>query len=133
MAKYKYVPVDIYKRGIHIFIGSRTELRRWANKYFEDDKEYRDLIELINETEVKSEAAVFWYNKSTGDGIIEIPKFPYTSKEIAYCTHECLHATCNLLDFVGVEYVPNGSNESFTYLLEHFVYNLLNKDTYKTA
>lgn len=131
MGKYKFIPVSIYKREIGVFIGSRTEFRNWVEKEYKNDEDYRGLVDLIQDSGVRTEAASFWYNESTGDGIIELPKFPKTPREIAECTHEALHATFQILDFVGVSYEKDGSNESFTYLLEHIVNNILTIGTYK--
>jgi hypothetical protein len=34
MAKVKYIPCDIYKRGISIFIGSLKEFKAWVKKEY---------------------------------------------------------------------------------------------------
>lgn len=132
MAKYKFIPVSIYKREIGIFIGSRNDFKNWIEEEYKEDDSYQGLVNLIQDTGTRTEAASFWYNESTGDGIIELPKFPKTSREIAECAHEALHATFQILDFVGVDYEKDGSNESFTYLLEHLLYNILNQNSYNT-
>lgn len=133
MAKYKYIPIDIYKRGIYVFIGNHKEFKRWVTEYFDDDPKYKGLIEYVQDLERDNALASFWYNSKTGDGIIEIPKMPRTPSEIAYCTHECLHAAFHVLDYIGVEYESNGNNESFTYMLEHLVKNLLDINDYHIA
>lgn len=132
MAKYKFIPISIFKREIGVFVGSREDFRNWAKEEYKQDDSYQELIELIQNSPRRTEAASFWYNGSTGDGIIELPKFPKTPREISACTHECLHATFQVLDFCNIEYEKDGSNESFTYLLEYIVYNILNGESYKT-
>lgn len=132
MAKFKFIPINIYKRDIGVFIGSRREFKAWVIDYYNSDGRYSGLIEYIQDTRKDTAVASFWYNELTGDGIIELPKLPKTPKEIAICSHEALHATFQILDFVSVEYVRDGSNESFTYLLEHILYNILDVSNYKT-
>lgn len=131
MAKVKCIPINTYKRGIYIFAGKHEEFVKWIQKEFANDRDFEGLINLVLNSEEQGLAS-FWWNGITGDGIIEIPKIPRTSKEIAYCAHECLHATFHVLDYAGVEYVQKGSNESFTYLHEQILYNLLITEDYKT-
>lgn len=131
MAKYKIIPLDLFKRSIIVFIGSHKEFKRWIPYYFGDDKEYDSLIELVEENNYNDVQASFWYNGTTGEGIIELPKMPRTPKEIAYTAHEALHATFHTLDYCGIEYIKNGSNETFTYLLELIISNLLEIENYK--
>lgn len=133
MAKFKFIEVGIYKRGIHVFIGNHRDFKRWVAEYFADDDEYQGLIDYVQEVDKNDALASFWYNGNTGDGIIEIPKFPRTPKEIAYCAHECLHATFHMLDYVGIEYDKDDSGEAHTYLLEYLLKNLLEIDNYYNA
>lgn len=133
MAKYQYILVPEYKRGIWIFIGNHREFKHWVSDHFKDDEEYQGMIKYICDKEYKNAIANFWYDKNTGDGIIEIPKFPRSPEEIGYCAHECLHAVFNLLDFVGVKYDKESSGETHTYLLEYLLSNLLTLDNYKVV
>lgn len=131
MAKTKYIPINTYKRGIYIFVGRHNEFKNWVKDTFSNDKNYEDFVNYVVNSEDQGLAS-FWWNKSDGVGIIKIPKQPRTASEIAYCSHECLHATFFLLDYAGVEYVKEGNNEAFTYLHEQIIYNLLNLEDYKT-
>lgn len=130
MAKYKQIYLDIYKRSVFIFIGSHNQFVDWVTDEFKNDYRYQGFIKYVHEVEKKTSLASFWYNGSTGEGVIEIPKFPKTPTEIAYCTHECLHATFNILDYVGIEYNKDSSGEAHTYLLEYLVKELLTLNDY---
>ena len=133
MAKVKYIPCDIYKRGITVFIGSVQELKRWVQHEYKDESEkcFVNMIEHLPET--SSSAASFNYNNMDGQGIVHIYKFPRTPKEIATLEHELLHATFHVLNFCNVLYDSESNNESFTYLLEHLTRCALEKEGYKNV
>lgn len=128
MAKVKYIPCDIYKRGIEIFIGSPKELKEYFKKNYnedEDDRKFNYSLENCN-------YGIADFHCGNGYGIVRIPKFPNTPEEIAYTAHELLHATMWVLWYCGVEYSnDNINNEHYTYLLEHLVRNTLEKKGYK--
>lgn len=129
MAKYKLITVNIFKRGIMIYIGNHNTFVRFVKEYFKDDSSYEDLVNFIRDSNYDNPAASCWFNRNTGEAIIELKRFPKTPSEIAIATHECLHAVIHVLYFCGVDFVPDGNNETYTYLLEHLVKNLLeNKD-----
>lgn len=128
MAKIKYIRCDIYKRGIYIFIGSPQELIAWSEKTFKSE-DYKEFNEGLKECSYGE--ADFHYTNEDGCGLVRIPKFPKTPAEIAYTTHELLHATMWLLWYCGVEYDPEGANEAYTYLLEHLVRNTFEKEGYE--
>jgi len=46
MAKVKYVRCDPYKRGIHVFIGSLEELKKWvATEYsYPGEEDFRNYV-----------------------------------------------------------------------------------------
>lgn len=44
IAKVKYIPCDIYKRGINIFIGTPSQLIEWARKTYNDDEDDAEFI-----------------------------------------------------------------------------------------
>ena len=46
MAKEKYIPIDIYKRCIHVFIGTLDEFKAWVENYFDDDSE-QDFVKMV--------------------------------------------------------------------------------------
>lgn len=128
MAKVKYIPCDIYKRGIEMFIGSPKELKEYCQKNYNEDEDDREFNYSLEHCSYG--LADFHYGN--GYGIVRIPKFPSTPEEIAYTTHELLHATMWILWYCGVEYNnDNINNESYTYLLEHLVRNALEKKGYE--
>jgi hypothetical protein len=73
------------------------------------------------------------YDSVSGQWIIHIPNFSfdYDPVEISNLSHELLHATHGILDFVGIEYTYGGSNEAYTYLHEFLLKNALREKGYK--
>lgn len=132
MAKVKYIPCDIYKRGVFVFIGNYNELTLWVKAKY-SDKEYEEFITSLEKSDVG--LADFHWNNEAGEGIIRIPKFPKTPMEIAYTGHEVLHATNYILGYCGVYYDNEfaSPNEAYTYLFEHLLYNTLLKEGYKNV
>ena len=75
--------------------------------------------------------ASFNWDSAGGTGAVLIPKMPKTPKETAALIHELMHATFWVLDLWRVDYDPNGSNEAFTYLMEHLTRNALENIGYE--
>lgn len=132
MAKYQFIDVAQFKRGIYVFIGRHSEFVDWVTETFKNDKDYSGFVKYVREEEYLNPAGTFWYNQYTGDGVVELSKFPRTPAEIAASAHECLHAVFNMLDFLGINYDKQSSGESHCYLLEYFIFRLLTQDNYKT-
>lgn len=132
MIKWKYIEVPEYKRGIWIFIGNHNAFKDWITDYFKNDIEYHNLIDYVKEQPEVNPSGTFWHNEATGDGIIEIAKFPSTPREIAALCHECLHAVFIMLDFLGINYDKNSHGENHCYLDEYFIANILTPYDYKT-
>lgn len=132
MAEVKYIPCDIYKRGIWVFVGTLDELKLWVEKEFtcEDENEFVDMVLGLKK---RNEMASFNYDMLNGQGVVHIYKFPTGSKEYAALSHELLHATFHVLNFCNVEYAYDGNNEAFTYLLEHLMRNALEREGYKVV
>ena len=133
MAKVKYIPVDIYKRCIYVFIGTLEELRTWIKKEYCDSSEedFVSMVMSLKEEEVGM--ASFNWETNNGTGVILLPEYPESPKEIAALTHELLHATFFILDMCHVDYNSSGSNEAFTYLMEYLTRNGLEKEGYEEA
>lgn len=129
MAKYKVINIDLYRRDITVFIGSHEEFKDWVTS-IAAPKSWEQLIESVVYSDDDSIGS-YWYNINNGNGIIELPKHPKTPEEIATASHEALHATFRLLDYVGVEYMRNGSNEPFTYTLEYIVNGIMDFKNYE--
>ena len=130
-AEVKYIPIDIYKRCIYIFIGSLDEFKLWVKNTYTYDKEKEFVEMVLRLTEDTIGMASFNWDSAGGTGVVLIPKIPKTPKETAALIHELMHATFWILDFCHVDYDPNGSNEAFTYLMEHLTRNALEKENYK--
>ena len=136
MGKYKYIHCDVYKRGVSVFIGDCTSLKKWARKFCKEPNE-QDMVDFINrscsDTEYERlDVASRNYTSDSGQCIIHLPKFSfkYDIWEISNLSHELLHATTHILDFVGVEYRYGGSNEPYTYLHEYLLKQALEKKGY---
>lgn len=137
MAKYKYIHCDVFKRGVSIFIGDCDSLRKWAKKFYNAPQE-QDLIDVVNkyctkENYFTTDVAARQYGSDSGQWIIHLPKFSFTYNptEIATLSHELLHATHGMLDFLGVEYRYGEANEPYTYLHEYLLKNALMEKGYK--
>lgn len=126
-AKWKYIRADVYRRGITIFIGSREELNKFVEKAFKGMPKF---IEDVKESDGSHSLGTTWVEEG-GQSLIWIPKFPKTPTQIGNLSHEILHATFALLDYVGVEYRYDGPNEPYTYLQEYFLVKALTKRGYK--
>jgi len=130
-AKVKYIPIDIYKRYIYIFIGSLDEFKLWVKNTYIYDEE-KDFVNMVlGLTEDSIGMASFNWDSAGGTGAVLIPKMPKTPKETASLIHELMHATFWVLDLCHVDYDPNGSNEAFTYVMEHLTRNALEKEGYE--
>jgi hypothetical protein len=130
-AKVKYIPIDIYKRYIYVFIGTLGEFKSWAKNTYTYDIEKQFVEMVIGLTEDSIGMASFHWDSAGGTGVVLIPKMPKAPKEIAALIHELMHATFWILDLCHVDYDPNGNNEAFTYLMEHLTRNALEKEGYE--
>ena len=132
MAKKKYIPIDVYKRCIYIFIGSLSEFQIWTEEHFTDESE-REFVKMVQDlTESRVGMASFNFDYVNGVGVVLIPEYPHTPKEYAALAHELMHATFFIMNFCRCEYAYDGSNESFTYLMEHLMRNALEGEGYET-
>jgi hypothetical protein len=86
---------------------------------------------VLGLTENSIGMASFSWDSAGGIGAVLIPKMHKNPKETAALIHELMHATFWVLDLCHVDYDPNGSNEAFTYLMEHLTRNALEKEGYK--
>lgn len=128
MAKAKYIPCDIYKRGITVFIGNPKELILYCKKTYNEDKD----DEEFNYSLEHCSYGLADFHYGNGYAVVRLPKFPKKPEEIAYTTHELLHAAMWILWYCGVE-ISNSTinNEALTYLLEHLVRNTMESTGYE--
>ena len=127
----KFIPCDIYRRGVCIFVGKLNEFKKFIEKEYpkEEDAEFRNMV--LQTEECSSIALQIFYDKRDATCHILIDELKYTPKYIAKLTHELLHATFFILDFCGVGYYSDTNNEPFTYMLEHLVINAVEKYGYE--
>ena len=128
MAKFKEIPIDMYKRDITVFIGSHDEFKQWVSQY-NVPTSWEQLVESIIESDDNALAS-YWYNRNNGNGIIELPAHPKSPREIATAAHEALHCTMHVLSYVNIPMIRGEANESYTYLLEYLVDKILTYDNY---
>lgn len=129
MAKYKIIPIDLYKREVTVFIGSHDEFKDWVDSY-KPPVTWQQLIESIIESQDNADGS-YWYNPYNGNGIIELSVHPTTKEEIGVAAHECLHCVMHALSYVGIPCLPDSPNEAYTYLLEYLLTNILDYDNYE--
>lgn len=127
MAKYKRIPIDIYKREVLVFIGSHEEFKKWAEEYFSFIPSYFDFLRMISNSDGTAQASTY-FNEEDGTVIIEIPSFPKSPTDIAYVVHEIMHAVFDICNYCKVEYIVDGANEPFTYLGEFIANRVFDKD-----
>lgn len=129
MAKFKTIHIDIFRRDITVFIGSHEEFKTWIASY-KVPSNWEQLVENILESDDEALAS-YWYNNSNGNGIIELPWHPKSKEEIAVAAHECLHAVMRICSYINIPCAPYEANESYTYMLEHLLINVLDYDNYE--
>ena len=136
-AIYKYIHCNVFKRGVLVFIGDCESLRKLAKKIYKDPCE-QDLIKSLenyctDDNYFSYDVAARCYDSDSGQFIIHLPKFSFTYniEEIGNLSHELLHAAMLLCDFIGVDYVHKGSNETLTYIHEYLLKEALDKEGYK--
>ena len=134
---YKYIYCNVWRRGVTVFIGTCEDLVKHVNKYFTHCT-VQDLTSSINMhcntlNYENNEVTARTYSSDAGYFIVHLPKFSFTydAEELASLSHELLHATHALLDFLGVEYRYGGANEPYTYTFEYLLREALNKKGYK--
>ncbi len=131
MAKVKYIPIDVYKRCIHVFIGSLDEFKAWTKSHFDDESEQDFVNMVLGLREEKVGMASFNFDWVNGTGVVLIPDYPHDPKDYAALAHEMMHATFFIMNFCHCEYAYDGSNEPFTYLMEHLMRNALEGEGYE--
>ncbi|AXF52150.1 MAG: hypothetical protein [crAssphage sp. isolate ctcc615] len=129
MAKFKIIPIDLYKRDITVFVGSHDEFKEWVASY-NVPASWEQLIESIVLSEDDAVAS-YWYNRNNGNGIIELPCHPKSKEEIGVAAHECLHCVMHTLSYINIPCIPHEANEAYTYLLEHILVNVLDYNNYE--
>ena len=135
-SKVKFIYCNVFKRGVSVFIGKCNDLRKWAKKAYDLPQE-QDMIDDINylcndENYSNNNLSARCYYSKCGECIVHIPEFSFEYDIIKMCNlaHEILHATHILLDTVGVEYIKDGTNETFTYVFEYMLRGALDKEGY---
>ena len=124
-AKVKYIPCDIYKRGVSVFIGTLDQFKSWVKKNY-TVKDEQDFVEMVQDLEEDGIGlASFNYDWKNGQGVVLMSEHPQTPKEVAALAHEMMHATFFIMDFCNIEYNKETNNEPFTYLHEHLMRNAL--------
>ena len=134
---YKYIYCNVWRRGVTVFIGACEDLVKFTHRNFTHST-VQDLVASIDThcntlNYDSNEVIARFYCSDAGYFIVHLPKFSFTynEEEIAYLSHELLHATHALLDFLGVEYRYGGANEPYTCTFEYLLKEALNKKGYK--
>ena len=106
----KIFPVDIYKRGVCVFFGTRDQLKQYFKK---ENIEYDWKGEETDEMLDKSQAVCF---RLDTDVLI------YSEREISESVliHEIIHASKHILRLVDID-----DEEAFAYLTEYLCDQIL--------
>lgn len=86
----------------------------------------QDVVNLTKEPSDINYNGIFFYKKNGTDVYIGFQKDKLKPSLIA---HECLHATCYILDYVGIK-LTEESEEAYTYLVGYLideVYKLIDR------
>ena len=109
---YFDIPIDIYKRGVSVYVGEdKTNLADWLN-HLEDDKE---VVKKAIEENADAQALTITLK---ADVAVYVPLEPSSAKNISILCHELFHATTRILAFVDIE-PSRESEEAYTYLHEY--------------
>lgn len=129
MAKVNYIKCGVYKRGVHVLIGTHNELLKYIKKEYKGvEKDYKDFLESVK-IKTNGYATTYW---GDGECVVLLPKFPDNPEDIAVATHEMMHATECILWYSGIYKDKEKINdEVFAYLLEYLVKNTLEEENYE--
>ena len=100
------IPVDIYKRGVLIYFGSKSGFMRLIDR---EAPEYHNGCEEIADD--KNNLAIIYKDM---DMVIYAKKIP----TIKVLLHELFHATCGIMQQVGIS-LDDESEEAYAYLFEY--------------
>lgn len=117
MAKYKAIPINLYRLTLQVFVGSQKEFKRAAERAQERDSGYDFVIQDINDSfqdHVTFEAATY-YNSKDRILLVYLPSLALNYKNICDIVHELAHVTFAILGDVGIQ-VDAKNNEAFAYL-----------------
>lgn len=105
--KEDIIPVDLYKRGIAIVSGDKTELELWLS-----DNGFREVLDDVVQDDWNWENT----NAITTDNGVDVAILSIKPMDEGTAVHEFSHATFRILNMVGIS--PTLSEESYAYLLE---------------
>ena len=103
---------NVFDREYLFLIGDLDQ----ANKY--------TLRTLDTELDV-DESVIGCYQRIAPKSVIWLQSFNNTPEDISILAHECLHATFDLMEYVGIEYDGEENNEAFTHYLGSLVRSFL--------
>lgn len=106
MDNHLFIPVEIYRRGVTVFLGSKKELVKYLRAHGPD------VLEEIEDELSMSGSLGLCFKLDAGESLV------WCHKNVALSTivHELAHASFHMLKAVGIPLSENG--EEYTYLLE---------------
>lgn len=110
MNKSKIFPLDIFKHGIKVVIGSRDYLHAVAKK----DGFFDFVTKNIGEQPFR----MITFLLPTGDAMIYSEKFDRTTDDDEVMRHEILHAASHILRSVGIEHTVD-TEEVYAFTIEY--------------
>lgn len=109
MNKSKTFPLDIFKHGIKVVIGSRDYLLAVAKK-----DGFLDFVEK----NIEEPFGMITFMLPTGDAMIYSESFDSGTDDDEVMRHEILHAVSHILRNVGIEHTAE-TEEAYAYALEY--------------
>ena len=109
MNKSKTFPLDIFKHGIKVVIGSRDYLLAVAKK-----DGFLDFVER----NIGEPFRMITFQLPTGDAMIYSETFDSGTEDDEVMRHEILHAVSHILRNVGIEHTAE-TEETYAYTLEY--------------
>ena len=128
MKRLIWIDYDVYPgHSTMLVIGwTPKEIIDWIHKKTSrrDDPLNEEELRGINSIRNQSGKSLMLKN---GETILWLPGIPDTPYRMGILAHEAWHITDFILHRIGMEYIPDKSDEAFTYMLAHIVQTALIK------
>lgn len=132
MAKYKVIPIPIYRMDLRVFIGSLEEFKSFMEDKSKKNHVYDYIVNDVGENlnKLKSyEASTFW-NRQARILIVYLPSLSTRPHSLNNIVHELSHATFHILDDVDIRIDAN-NDEPFAYLQGWLMQEVFEKNGYE--
>lgn len=108
----KIIPIHIYDTDIMLHLGSQDTLKEYLSLNFGME----DVVSILDGMNITNNDLGKTVLLSNGSVILWMPSTPTTFKEKGTLAHEVYHATCEIMNKIGVP--PSTDNEeAYAYLI----------------